>query len=102
MSSANPLQDWTIKRFEIVGAHRLQLSFADGLTRVIDFSPVAGGWLSALADAPYFEQVQLSETGNLEWPNGEDFNPEALHDWPDFETLYIQDAQRTATPNNKQ
>ena len=100
MTPHSHLQDWTIQRFQIVGARCLQLSFADGLTRVIDFSPVVGGWLSALSDEDYFGQVQLSDTGNLQWPNGEDFNPEALHDWPAFEALYIQDAQSTARPNN--
>lgn len=89
------LQDWTILSFEPLGSHRLGLHFADGSRREIDFLPVLGGWLQALRDPSYFAQVRLNEGGNLEWPNGEDFNPEALHDWPRFESLYLEDARRT-------
>jgi hypothetical protein len=99
MTVSSHLHHWTIQHFQVVGTHCVELQFADGLKRTIDFSPVVGGWLSALRDAHYFSQVQLTETGNLQWPNGEDFNPEALHDWPDFEALYIQDAQRTTAPS---
>lgn len=89
------LQDWTITAFERTGDHRLRLRFADGSGQEIDFLPVLGGWLQPLRDPAYFGQVRLNEAGNLEWPEGEDFNPEALHDWPRFEPLYREDARRT-------
>lgn len=65
--------------------------------REIDFTAVAGGWLAKLADERDFAQVSLNDTdtGNLQWPDGENFNPEALHDWSDFEAFYVQDARRT-------
>lgn len=33
----------------------------------------------------------LNDVGNLEWPEGQDFNPEALYDWENFEQAYIDD-----------
>ena len=89
------LHDWTIISYEPIGSHALRLCFADGTRREIDFLPVLGGWLQPLRDPDYFSRVRLNEAGNLEWPNGEDFNPEALHDWPRFESLYVEDARRT-------
>jgi len=35
--------------------------------------------------------VFLNDVGNLEWPEGQDFNPEALYDWENFEQAYIDD-----------
>lgn len=89
------LQDWVITAFEPLGALSLRLTFADGTQQDIDFAPVAGGWLAALADPAYFARVRLNDSGNLEWPGGEDFNPEALHDWPWFAEAYAADARRT-------
>lgn len=36
-----------------------------------------------LHDLGMFDRVVLdSEAGTLVWPNGEDFDPSTLHDWP--------------------
>lgn len=89
------LTDWVIVRFEQIAPLTLKLYFADQTTQLIDFEPVLrGGWLQPLRDPEYFARVRLNEVGNLEWPDGQDFNPEALHDWPAFEPLYIQDGQQ--------
>lgn len=89
------LADWVITRFEQLAPLTLKLYFADQTEQIINFEPVLGGaWLQPLRDPWYFQQVQINDTGNLEWPDGQDFNPEALHDWPKFEPLYLADSQR--------
>ena len=62
------------------------MKFDDGVTRVIDFKPVLIGELyGALSDPGLFSQVRVdSEVGTLVWPNGADFDPETLHDWPEL------------------
>lgn len=51
---------------------------------VIDFSPILQGELfGPLRDLRRFEQVMLDgEVHTLVWPNGADFDPATLHDWP--------------------
>lgn len=86
------LSDWEIVSFEIVGGYVIDLKFKDGTRQRIDFEPVIGkGWMRQLKDPGYFRSVRLNEGGNLEWPDGQDFNPEALHNWPVFKDRYIED-----------
>ena len=88
------LTDWVILRFEQIAPFTLKLYFADHTEQIINFEPVLqGAWLKPLRSPKYFKQVRLNDIGNLEWPGGQDFNPEALHDWPAFEQLYIEDGQ---------
>ncbi len=89
------LTDWVIVRFDHIEPLTLKISFADQTTQLIDFGQILQGeWLKPLRDPEYFRQVRLNDVGNLEWPGGQDFNPEALHDWPAFESYYLQDGQR--------
>lgn len=71
--------------FEQVGTFTLRVEFDDGAERVIDFEPVLqGGIFAALRDPEIFAQVRLDpEAATLVWPNGADFDPATLHDWPD-------------------
>ena len=63
--------------------------------QLINFEPVLrGAWLRPLRDPAYFKRVRLNDAGNLEWPDGQDFSPEVLHDWPAFEQFYIQDGEQ--------
>jgi hypothetical protein len=42
-----------------------------------------GPLFSPLRDLTQFNAVQLDvEAGTLVWPNGADFDPATLHDWP--------------------
>lgn len=70
--------------FEIVGPHRLTVSFNDGTQQEIDFEPVLRGPLfGPLQDLSIFNGVVVdAEAGTLVWPNGADFDPLTLHDWP--------------------
>jgi hypothetical protein len=76
-----------ITSFEIVGTYRIRIEFSDGLVRTIDFQPILEGELyGPLRQIPIFNAVSLdSETHTLVWPNGADFDPATLHDWPQSE-----------------
>jgi hypothetical protein len=73
-----------VTRFEIVGPHILNVAFEDGMEQRIDFQPVLKGVLfGPLQDLTVFNAVALdTEAGTLTWPNGADFDPAMLHDWP--------------------
>jgi hypothetical protein len=70
--------------FRKVKAHTLRVEFSDGISQIIDFSSVLRGELyGPLADESVFDQVTLDpEVHTLVWPNGADFDPAILHDWP--------------------
>ena len=70
--------------FEKVAPFTLRVAFSDGSAQVIDFRPVLRGELyGPLQDPTVFDQVQLdSEAHTLVWPNGADFDPATLHNWP--------------------
>ena len=59
--------------------------FDDGSAQTIDFEPVLAGELyGPLRDQTLFQQVELdAEVQTLVWPNGADFDPATLHDWPE-------------------
>jgi hypothetical protein len=67
-----------------VAAYTLRVGFADGTEQTINFRPVLGGELyGPLLDLALFNQVRVDpEVHTLVWPNGADFDPATLHDWP--------------------
>ena len=73
-----------VRGFEIVGPYTLALQFEDGTEQRIDFGPVLEGELfGPLQNPNVFNAVSLDkEVGTLTWPNGADFDPTTLHDWP--------------------
>jgi len=73
-----------VTSFAIVGPYTLSVGFDDGTFREIDFSPILqGGLYGPLRDLRLFEQVMLDgEVHTLAWPNGADFDPATLCDWP--------------------
>jgi hypothetical protein len=79
----HPLHE--VRRFQIVGPYTLRVEFGDQTQQTIDFWPMLAGELfGPLRDRHLFEQVQLDpEAHTLVWPNGADFDPATLHDWPD-------------------
>jgi hypothetical protein len=70
--------------FTVVGPYTLSVAFADGSQQCINFEPVLHGALfGPLRDLATFNGVTLdAEVGTLVWPNGADFDPATLHDWP--------------------
>ena len=75
---------YRVQAFEIVGPYTLRLSFDDDTEQTIDFRPVLAGELyGPLRDLSRFNQVTIDpEVHTLVWPNGADFDPATLHDWP--------------------
>lgn len=63
--------------------YRLELTFADGATGVVEFEGWVigrGGVFAPLDDPAFFRQVRLSaEGGTVEWPNGLDLCPDVLY-----------------------
>jgi len=76
----------TVTGFERVAPFTLRVRFEDGSSQLIDFRPVLHGEIfGPLRDPDYFDRVRLDEEfGTLTWPNGPDFDPATLHDWPRF------------------
>lgn len=76
---------YRVESFEIVAPYTLRVRFNDGKERVVNFRPVLAGELyGPLRDLSLFERVQIDpEVHTLVWPNGADFDPATLHDWPE-------------------
>src|SRR5579863_9912371 len=85
-----------VRSFEIVADYTLRVSFDDGSEQTIDFHPVLAGELYApLRDPKLFNQVRVDpEVHTLVWPNGADFDPATLHDWPENKNALIEMARR--------
>lgn len=66
---------------QVVGDHRLRLTFDDGTVGEVDLSSQDWrGVFEPLADPVYFAQVRIDpEAGTVVWPNGADMAPEPLY-----------------------
>jgi Protein of unknown function (DUF2442) len=75
-----------VAAFEIVAPYTLRVSFDDDSAQLINFEPVlAGELLGPLHDVILFNQVRVDQqVHTLVWPNGADFDPATLHDWPNL------------------
>ena len=75
---------YRVRSFEIVSPYTLRLRFDDGAEQTVDFRPVLAGELyGPLRNVELFNQVRIDrEVETLVWPNGADFDPATLHDWP--------------------
>jgi hypothetical protein len=91
-----------VHHFEIVAPYTLDLEFDDGTRQRIDFRPVLEGELfGPLQDQQVFNTVELDPTfGTIQWPNGADFDPQTLHDWPKYRDEFVAMAQRWAGAAN--
>jgi hypothetical protein len=76
---------YRVESFEIVSDYCLKVRFDDETEQTIDFQPVLAGELyGPLRDIDLFNQVKIdAEVKTLVWPNGADFDPATLHDWPE-------------------
>jgi hypothetical protein len=82
--------------FEIVSAYTLRIQFDDGVVQTFNFQPIlAGEMYGPLRNLEVFNQVQIdTEAGTLVWPNGADFDPATLRDWPAHERAFRELASR--------
>jgi hypothetical protein len=86
---------YRVTGFDIVGPYALRVRFDDGSEQTIDFKPVlAGDLYGPLSDRALFEQARVdSEVHTLVWPNGADFDPATLHDWPRYAAAFAERAR---------
>lgn len=84
--TAVPHATYRVEQVDIVGPYTLALRFSDATYQRIDFSSVLEGELyGPLRDLDTFNAVTLDPSfGTIQWPNGADFDPETLHDWPRY------------------
>ena len=75
---------YRVQSFEIVASYTLLVRFDDNTEQTIDFRPILAGELyGPLRNLSLFNQVRIDpEVHTLVWPNGADFDPTTLHDWP--------------------
>jgi len=76
---------YRVRSVQIAAPYTLRVEFDDGTHQVIDFRAVLAGQLyGPLRDLQLFNQVRIDpEVHTLVWPNGADFDPATLHDWPE-------------------
>jgi hypothetical protein len=79
---AHPI--YRVRSFLVTAPYTLRVQFDDSSEQVINFEPILAGELyRPLRDLALFNQVRIdSEVHTLVWPNGADFDPATLHDWP--------------------
>ena len=84
---------------EVVESYTLRVGFTDGSEQVIDFKPVLAGELyGPLLDLQLFNRVSIDpEVKTLVWPNGADFDPATLHDWPTYQDAFAARAREWAS-----
>ena len=81
---------------QILGGYTLRVRFDDETQQIINLEPVLAGELfGPLRDPALFKQVQIDpEVHTLVWPNGADFDPATLHDWPEHVELMTLQARQ--------
>jgi len=87
---------YQVEAFEAIAPYTLRVQFDDKTEQTIDFKPVLAGELfGPLRELALFNQVKIdSEVRTLVWPNGADFDPETLHDWPQHSQALAARARR--------
>jgi hypothetical protein len=92
-----------VASFAIVAPYTLRVSFTDGSEQLIDFRAVLRGPLyGPLQDPQTFNRVSLdTEVGTLVWPNGADFDPTTLHDWPSVSDAFASLAATWVSTDNR-
>ena len=87
---------YRVYSFEKLAPYTLRIRFDDETEQIIDFRPVLAGEIyGPLRDPSLFNQVQVDpEVCTLVWPNGADFDPATLHNWPQHFEALMAAAQR--------
>lgn len=87
---------YRVRTFENLAPYTLRVEFDDNTEQIINFQPILTGELyRSLRDLTLFNQVQIDpEVHTLVWPNGADFDPATLHDWPKNIVALTERAQR--------
>ena len=84
-----------VRAVEVVEPYTLRVQFTDATEQIINLKPVLAGELyGPLLDLQLFNQVAIdAEVKTLVWPNGADFDPATLHDWPKYKDAFAARAR---------
>ena|SRR5258706_10935522 len=77
---------YKVLAFKNIGPYTLEVKFNDMKKKRIDFSSILIGELyKPLQNLKFFNRVRIDpEVHTLVWPNGADFDPASLHNWPRY------------------
>jgi hypothetical protein len=84
-----------VRAVEVVGPYTVRVKFTDNVEQVINLKSVLAGELyGPLLDPQLFNQVSIDpEVKTIVWPNGADFDPATLHDWPTYQEAFAARAK---------
>ncbi|MBM3888826.1 MAG: DUF2442 domain-containing protein [Verrucomicrobia bacterium] len=69
-----------ITQVEVLAGYRLNLTFVDGTSGIVDLSDLTGRGVFALwNDREAFRKVKIGDTGELVWSDQVDLCPDALY-----------------------
>lgn len=87
---------YRVTDFKLLGDYTLLVRFDDDSEQIIDFEPVLYGEMwGPLRDPAFFHQVSIDPIAHtLTWPNGADFDPETLRNWPEYVDELTSKAER--------
>lgn len=82
---------YSVRTCSVVGPYTLRLEFDDATCQTIDLLPVLRGRMyGPLREPSLFNEVKVDpESETIVWPNGADFDPGTLHDWPERAAEFI-------------
>ena len=91
---------YKVRSAKIIAPYTLRVGFDNGVEQTIDFRPVLAGELyTPLRELSIFNQVRIDpEVHTLVWPNGADFDPATLHDWPQHANALAARAREWESP----
>jgi hypothetical protein len=80
---------------EIIEPYTLRVRFTDETEQTAYLRPVLAGEIyGPLLDLELSNQVAVDpEVKTLVWPNGADFDPATLHDWPEYKDAFAARAR---------
>lgn len=94
---------YKVTKYEVIADYIIHITFDDGSEQTINFEPVLyGGMWGPLRDLRLFNQMAIDPIAHtLAWPNGADFDPETLRNWPEYkDELVARARQWDCVPNS--
>jgi hypothetical protein len=86
---------YQVRAVEVVEPYTLRVQFTDDTEQIVYLKPILAGELyGPLLDLQLFNQVAVdSKIRTVVWPNGADFDPATLHDWPKYKDAFAARAR---------
>ena len=86
---------YQVRNVEVVEHYTLRVQFTDNTEQIIDLKHILAGELyRPLRNLDLFNQVAVDpEVKTVVWPNGADFDPATLHDWPEHKDAFAARAR---------